>query len=69
MINSLPLVSSDILTPLVRYNLRITLMQSRDYTNILRYLKIGMQFPDSDNAWCNFEIAEHKQSYTLQLNV
>jgi len=31
-------------------------MQSQDCANIVRYLEIGMQFPDSENVQRNLEI-------------
>ena len=44
--------------PISLLRLQIVLAQSRDRANILHNLKIGTQFPDSENAQRNLKIAQ-----------
>ena len=51
-----PLVSSDTLTPLVYYARKLIALVH--CANVLRNLKIGTQFPDSENVWHNLKIVQ-----------
>ena len=58
-LNSLPLASSNALTPLVHYIrelcLRKRIVQSQDWLHIL---ELGARFPNSEVVQCNLEIAQ-----------